>query len=312
MANNHELIIIGSGPAGMSAAIYATRARLDTLVIEKEATSGGQIINTYEVDNYLGLPSINGFDLAMKMREHVDRFHVPHIEDTILSIEKDGDMHIVVGKKDRYKSKAIIITTGAHHAKLGIDGEDIFYGKGVSYCATCDGAFYKDKTVAVVGGGDVALEDAIFLSKICKKIYLIHRRDSYRAAGILVDKVMSKSNIIKIDDTILTGITGDSKVEKISIKNIKNDDISELEIDGIFVAIGIVPNTEAFDSISKDDKGYILVDDNYATDISGIYAAGDVIKKQLRQIITAVSDGAIAATNAASYISLYGVRDEIR
>lgn len=305
-----DLIIIGSGPAGLSAAVYAKRAGLNMLIIEKNPVSGGQIIDTYEVDNYLGIPGVNGFDLAMKFREHADKLGAEFADGIVTGIEKlQGENGKTVFKVNTenasYETRTVVIAAGAHHSKLGIPGEEEYIGKGVSYCATCDGAFYKGKVAAVNGGGDVAVEDAIFLARFCEKVYLIHRRDELRAAKILQDELFGLPNVEVIWDSVVQEIKGEDKVTTLRVKNLKENTDSDLNVDGIFVAIGIHPTTESFANIVEcDENGYIIAGEDCATNVLGIFAAGDCRKKRLRQIVTSVADGANAVTAAQDYLIL--------
>lgn len=301
----YDLIIIGSGPAGMSAAVYGKRAGLELLVIEQSGMSGGQILNTYEVDNYLGMPGINGFDMGMQFRAHADKLGVSFIEETVLKMESREGFHIVVTGKNRFETKTIIIATGASHAKLGVAGESELSGMGVSYCATCDGAFFRDRTVAVVGGGDVAVEDAIFLARTCKKVYLVHRRDELRAAKILQERLKELPNVEILWNHIVIEIKGKDQVEGMVLQNTQENTRQEKEIDGIFIAVGIRPNTIDIEGMPQmDENGYIEAGEDGRTSIDGIFAAGDVRTKRLRQIITAVADGANAVTSVQEYILL--------
>ena len=305
-----DLIIIGSGPAGLHAAVYAKRAGLNMLIIEKNPVSGGQIIDTYEVDNYLGIPGVNGFDLAMKFREHADKLGAEFADGIVTGIEKlQGENGKTVFKVNTenasYETRTVVIAAGAHHSKLGIPGEEEYIGKGVSYCATCDGAFYKGKVAAVNGGGDVAVEDAIFLARFCEKVYLIHRRDELRAAKILQDELFGLPNVEVIWDSVVQEIKGEDKVTTLRVKNLKENTDSDLNVDGIFVAIGIHPTTESFANIVEcDENGYIIAGEDCATNVPGIFAAGDCRKKRLRQIVTSVADGANAVTAAQDYLIL--------
>lgn len=336
MEKQYDLVIIGSGPAGLAAAIYAQRARLNTLVIEKEMMSGGQVLSTYEVDNYPGLPGINGFDLGMKLRQHAEQLEAVFCEDEIEGIElvkaeeqeeqlhaaelrevsdsmmsksaaeKTGNsavMKRIIGKKDTYYGKTVIIASGAMHSKLGVPGEEEFGGMGVSYCATCDGAFFRKKVTAVVGGGDVAIEDAIFLARMCEQVYLIHRRDQLRGARSLQEKLFALDNVTVLWDTVVEEIRGDGKVNSLAVKNVKTQEQSELSVDGVFVAVGITPNSQPFSQLLPLDHGYIMADETCETEVPGVFAAGDVRKKQLRQIVTAVADGANAVTSAERYLT---------
>lgn len=313
--NKYDLVIIGSGPAGLSAAVYARRAGFHTLVLEKSTMSGGQVLTTYEVDNYLGLPGINGFDLGMKFREHADRMGVEFAEAEVVEVDghdeaellaseagKKKHAHRIVTDKEVYDAKAVLIATGANHSKLGVPGEEEFAGMGVSYCATCDGAFFRNRTVVVVGGGDVAVEDAIFLARTSKKVYLVHRRDELRAAKILQENLTALPNVEILWDTVVEAITGEEQVQSVKIKNVSTGEKRELETDGVFIAVGIHPNTEIFDGVVEcDAKGYIVAGEDGVTTVPGIFVAGDVRTKPLRQIITAVSDGANAVTSIQNY-----------
>ena len=338
MEKQYDLVIIGSGPAGLAAAIYAQRARLNTLVIEKEMMSGGQILSTYEVDNYPGFPGINGFDLGMKLRQHADQLEAVFCEDEVEGIElvkaeeqqgeeqlqaaelreisdsmmsksaaeKTGNsavMKRIIGKKDTYYAKTVIIASGAMHSKLGVPGEEEFGGMGVSYCATCDGAFFRKKVTAVVGGGDVAIEDAIFLARMCERVYLIHRRDQLRGARSLQEKLFALDNVTVLWDTVVEEIRGDGKVNSLAVKNVKTQEQSELSVDGVFVAVGITPNSQPFSQLLTLDHGYIAADETCETGVPGVFAVGDVRRKQLRQIVTAVADGANAVTSAERYLT---------
>ena len=308
MEKIYDVIIIGSGPAGLGAALYGKRAMLEVAVVEKAGFSGGQVVSTSDVDNYLGLQGINGFDMAINFRGHVDNFGAEFVDGEILNIEKDKDkddifnVHFADDKKMR--TKTIILAMGAEHSKLYIPGEKEYTGKGVSYCATCDGAFYKDKIVSVIGGGDVALEDAIYLSKLARKVYIIHRRDTFRGAKLLQDKLFNTENIEFIKDTVLTEIKGEDKVNKLLIKNVKDESTIEIDVDGCFIAIGMKPNTEIVKGlVNLDEKGYICAGEDGVTSEEGIFVAGDIRTKKLRQIITAVADGANCITSVEEYLN---------
>ncbi len=299
----YDLIIIGAGPAGLSAAVYAARAELDFIVIEGSMMQGGQILTTYDVDNYLGLPGIGGFDMGMKFAEHAKKLGVSFVTENVVSMEVQGDVKSVKTDKNTYETKTIIIATGAVHKKAGIPGEAEFTGKGVSYCATCDGAFFKNKVTAVVGGGDVAVEDALYLSRVCGKVYLIHRRDEFRAAKSLVKKARETDNIEFVLDSVVEKIEGENKVRSINIRSKKSATIKTLEVDGVFFAVGMQPVTAFVDkNIEMNEAGYIIAGEDCATNIPGVYAAGDIRTKQLRQIITAAADGANAVTSVEKYI----------
>ena len=298
----HDLIIIGSGPAGLSAAVYGRRAGFSTLVIEKNPMSGGQVLNTYEVDNYLGLPGINGFDMGMKFREHAEKMQAEFMEADVLGIEDMGDLKLVKTAEGDYEAKAVIIASGASHSHLGVPGEEELSGMGVSYCATCDGAFFRGKTVAVVGGGDVAVEDAIFLARACEKVYLIHRRDSLRAAQSLQNTMLALPNVEVCWNSVVESINGDGKVQSITLLHKNGGQKNELAVQGVFIAVGIRPNSESFiTNIAADEKGYLIAGEDCATSMPGVFAAGDIRTKKLRQIVTAVADGANAVEGIQEY-----------
>ncbi len=303
----YDLIIIGAGPAGLTAAIYAQRAKLSTLVLEKSSMGGGQVLTTYEVDNYPGEKGINGFDLGMKFKEHADALGATFVEAEVDKIQDKGLTKVILTDNGEYETKTVIIATGANHAKLMVEGEEELAGMGVSYCATCDGAFFKNRVTAVVGGGDVAVEDAIFLARTCSKVYLIHRRDELRAAKSLQEALFSLPNVECIWDSVVTKIQGEDQVESLLLHNKKDNTESELKVDGVFVAVGIHPNTEAFTDILKaDEKGYIIAGEDCVTSMPGVFAAGDGRTKQLRQIVTAVADGANAVTSVQNYLLTAG------
>lgn len=300
----YDMLIIGSGPAGMGAAIYGVRAGLSLAVLDRSPISGGQVLTTYEVDNYLGLPQISGGEISQKFREHADSLGVNFVTANVTSIEDKKDCKIVHTEEGDYEAKTLLLATGATHAMLGVKGEMQLTGMGVSYCATCDGAFFRKRTVAVVGGGDVAVEDAIFLAGLCSKVYLIHRRDSLRAADSLQKKLMSMENVEILWNCEVKEIQGEDMVEKILVYHNQDDSQSVLEVNGVFIAVGIHPNTELYQGlVEMDERGYVLADESCKTSADGIYAAGDIRKKALRQIITAVADGANAVTSAQNYLN---------
>ncbi len=317
METIYDLVIIGSGPAGLGAAIYAQRAELKTLVIEKEMVSGGQVLTTYEVDNYAGLPGINGFELGMKFKEHADKLGTEFAVDTVLSVktaepagelmkaaELSAGIREVVCEGHTYKARTVLIASGARHRKLDVPGEERLTGMGVSYCATCDGAFFRKKTAAVVGGGDVAIEDAIFLARLCEKVYLIHRRDELRGARSLQKKLMELENVELVWDTVVEAVNGDDKVSSIDLLNKKTGEKRTLSVDGVFIAVGISPNTGAYEGlVEMDAGGYIVAGEDGKTSAAGIFAAGDVRTKALRQIVTAVADGANCITSVEAYLN---------
>ena len=296
----YDMLIIGSG---MGAAIYGVRAGLSLAVLDRSPISGGQVLTTYEVDNYLGLPQISGGEISQKFREHADSLGVNFVTANVTSIEDKKDCKIVHTEEGDYEAKTLLLATGATHAMLGVKGEMQLTGMGVSYCATCDGAFFRNKVTAVVGGGNVALEDAIFLSRMCKKVYLIHRRDEFRGAKILQDEVKKNDKIEILWNTIVTKIDGDEVVEKLHIQDVDNHVDKLLDVDGIFIAVGTKPASELLSGkLSTDEKGYIIAGEDGVTNIPGIFAAGDGRSKNLRQVVTAVSDGANCVYSVERYL----------
>lgn len=303
MENIYDLAILGAGPAGICAAIYATRAKLNTIWLDKKFVQGGQIVDTYEVDNYPGLPGITGLDLGEAMAGHVAKLGMKPQRETVRSIEAEQGIKVIRTKKNEYRARAVIIACGATHRHLGIPGEEELSGMGVSYCATCDAAFFQDRTVVVVGGGNVAVEDAILLSRTCKKVYLVHRRDELRAEKILQESFFACKNVEIIWDSIPLSIEGTDKVEALKIQNKKTQEESFIETDGVFIAVGIVPGTEKFkDLVKLDEAGYIVAGEDGITSEPGIFAAGDIRTKNLRQVVTAVADGANAVASAQRYL----------
>lgn len=298
----YDVIIIGAGPAGLSAAIYAMRARLNTLVIEQTGP-GGQVLTTYEVDNYPALPGISGYDLGTKMKEHALQLGAKILSEEVREIIWEESGRRVKTDKSEYETKTLIIASGAVHAKLGLEDEERLSGMGVSYCATCDGAFYRDGVTAVVGGGDVALEDAIFLARLCKKVYLIHRRHELRGAASLQETLLSLPNVEVLWDSVVTSIQGEEEVEGITVENRLTGEQTQYSVDGIFIAVGIRPVSQIFDGlIDLNEAGYIIAGEDTRTSREGIFAAGDVRTKPLRQIVTAVADGANAVYGVQEYL----------
>lgn len=305
----YDLIIIGSGPAGLSAAVYAQRGKLNFLVLEKTGFSGGQIMNTEQVDNYLGLNGIGGYDMAMRFREHTDQLGVEFETGEAVSVipeqgeEREQTYRVTLHSGKVLDTRAVLIATGARHRPLGVPGEEVFAGKGVSYCATCDGAFYRDKTVAVVGGGDVAVGDALYLSKMCRQVYLVHRREGLRASKSLQERLGQAENIAFLPHYEVSEIMGDERVKAIRLVHNQNSEKRTIETAGIFIAVGMLPETTAFKSLIKtDDAGYICAGEDGVTSVPGIFVAGDVRTKELRQIVTAVSDGANAVASVEKYL----------
>ena len=299
----YDVVIIGSGPAGLSAGIYGKRAGLSTLIVDRSPMCGGQVTSTYEVDNYPGLPKVTGMELADKFKAHATEQEVEFLVSNITEIEDKGDVKVLHTNKDDIEAKTVIIATGARHRTLGVPGESELAGMGVSYCATCDGAFFRNKDVAVVGGGDVALEDALFLARTSNRVYLIHRRDAFRGAKVLENQVRATENIELVLDSVVEEVLGDGMVEKVAILNKKTGEKSELNVNGVFMAVGILPNTEGLAGLpNTNEAGYIEAGEDGVTSIPGVFAAGDVRTKQLRQVITACSDGANCITSASRYL----------
>lgn len=296
-----DIIIVGSGPAGMSAAVYGKRAGLSVLVIEKVYYGTGQVAESSHVDNYLGLPGINGYELGEKFRSHAEGLGVEFKDGEVIRFEKTADRWYVHLKNgENLESKTVVYAAGAGHRHLGVPGEEEFSGKGVSYCATCDGAFFKGKDVAVVGGGNTAMDDAIYLSDICNKVYLVHRRDVFRGDTTTLMKLKETDNIELVVPAKVQEVKGEQAVTELHL-----EDGRSLEVSGVFVAVGMQPATDLLQGIVLlDGNGYIIADETGKTSAAGFFAAGDVRTKELRQIITAVADGANAATSAEKYIRL--------
>ena len=307
----YDLVIIGSGPGGLSAGIYAQRASLKTVLVEKGGP-GGQIMLTDEVENYPGFEHITGAELAMKMNQHAESLGLETISDEVIAIEPGDKTHMVkLADGQVLTTLTVIIATGGYPRKLGIPGENDLYGKGVSYCATCDGFFFRDRTVIVAGGGDTAVEEALYLAKITKKVYLAHRRDALRASPILQKRTFENDKIEVLWNTVLTGIqAGDSGVNNVSLKDTKTGDTRDLAVDGVFIFIGYLPNSKIVpEVIKRNDGGYILTDNKCETNVPGIYAIGDLKEKFARQIVTAAGDGCTAALAASQFVELKKATD---
>lgn len=299
----YDIIILGSGPAGLSAAVYASRAGLKFAVIEKEYMGTGQIAYTEQVDNYLGFYGIDGFSLGEKFREHAEALGTEFIEGEVTELSMNNDCwKAILSDDNSFEAKAVIYALGASPKKLEIAGESEFAGKGVSYCALCDGAFFEGKTIAVIGGGDTALSDALYLSKMAEKVYLIHRRDQFRANASLVKKAEETSNIEFILEAVPTEIIGEDSVTgiKLNQKSVEKT----LSTDGVFVAVGSLPNTALLSGTADlNEKGYVIADESCVTSAEGLFAAGDVRTKEVRQVITAAADGANAVISAVNFIN---------
>ncbi|MBR2742458.1 MAG: thioredoxin-disulfide reductase [Clostridia bacterium] len=299
----YDIIIIGGGPAGLSCAIYARRAGLSCAIVER-GFIGGQMTTTYSIENYPGIKEISGFDLAEAMRGSAEALGCEFLEADVKKIRDLGAEKEVVCENATLKARAVVLAMGAYRRKLGVNGEERFTGSGVSYCATCDGNFFKGKNVTVVGGGNTALEDALYLSNFASRVTLMHRRDEFRGARHLSRLVLENDKIDVMYDTVLTNITGKFKVDTVVAQNVKTKEEKELPMDGVFIAVGTVPETGIVkDLITLDEAGYILTDETLKTNVPGIFAAGDIRKKQLRQVVTAAADGAIAAHMAGRYIN---------
>lgn len=299
----YDIIIIGSGPAGLSAAIYAQRACLDTIVIEKNGISGGQVLNTWEVDNYPGFPGVTGFELSRQFREHANKLGARVVQDEVVQVELSGNVKKVVCEEETYEARCVILASGAHHRTLEVPGEEELRGAGVSYCATCDGAFFRGRTVAVVGGGDAALEDAIFLARMCEKVYIVHRRDKLRGAKRLQERLQAFENIEFVWNSETVAIEGNAQVEALRLRQTQTGEERRLDVDGVFIAVGIAPESELYaGQLELDEQGYIRADESGQTSVPGVFAAGDVRTKALRQILTAASDGANCVASAERYL----------
>ncbi len=298
----YDTIIVGAGPAGLTAAIYLRRASKKVLVLEAK-NYGGQIINTLDIENYPVEPHISGFDFATKLYNQAKDLGAEVVFEKVVELNSSDLEKEVVTTKNRYKAKTVILATGSESRRLGLESEQSLIGKGVSYCATCDGAFYKNKVVAVVGGGNTALEDALYLTDVASKVYLIHRRDEFRGEDALVKLLKSKSNIEFIYNSTVTKLNSDARLTSIEVTNLDGS-CKNLDVDGLFVAVGRIPENENFGKlINLDKSGYIVAGEDCNTNVAGIYVAGDNRTKEVRQLVTAASDGAVAATAAIKYIN---------
>ncbi|RLL46625.1 thioredoxin-disulfide reductase [Oceanobacillus piezotolerans] len=301
--NVFDVIIAGAGPAGMTAAVYASRANLRTLMIER-GIPGGQMANTEDVENYPGFDSILGPDLSNKMFDHSKKFGAEYAYGDITEVIDNGTYKIIKAGNKEYKTKAFIIATGAEYKKLGIEGEEDLGGRGVSYCAVCDGAFFKQKHLVVVGGGDSAVEEGVYLTRFADKVTIIHRRDELRAQKILQQRAFDNEKVDFIWDTVVKKINGpEGKVSSVTLENVKTGEQFDFDADGVFIYIGLVPLSGPFVSLGiTNDEGYIPTNEHMETKVPGIYAAGDIREKQLRQIVTATGDGSIAAESAIKFV----------
>ena len=313
MSEIYDVIILGAGPAGLAAGLYAGRSRLNVLIIEK-GQDGGQIAITDEIENYPGqiVEGESGPSLIARMTEQAEKFGAKRVSDMIKEVELEGEVKVLKSEKNEYRGKNVIIATGAHARPIGCKGEGQFRGKGVSYCATCDANFFEDFEVYVVGGGDSAVEEAMYLTKFARKVTIIHRRDELRAAKSIQEKAFANPKIAFLWDSVVEEVSGDGLLQTMTVKNIKTGEFTKIEADpkdglfGLFGFIGMIPNTSVFaDKVETDDKGYIKTDEDMHTNVPGVYAVGDVRVKSLRQVVTAVADGAIAAVQVERSMSEY-------
>ena len=310
MSKVYDVIILGAGPAGLAAGLYAGRSRLDTLIIEK-GQDGGQIAITNEIENYPGqqLEGESGPTLIARMTEQAKKFGAERVNDTIKSVELDGEIKKLTGVKGEYQAKAVIIATGAFPRPIGCKNEGKFVGKGISFCATCDAAFFEDFEVYVVGGGDAAVEEAMYLTKFARKVTVIHRRDELRAAKSIQEKAFTNPKLFFMWDTVVESVDGDGLLSTMTVKNTKTGELTTINADeedgmfGLFGFIGLLPNSALFEGMLDMEKGYIKTDDDMHTNLPGVFAAGDIRVKSLRQVVTAAADGAIAAMQAEHFIS---------
>lgn len=298
----YDVIIIGAGPAGIAASIYASRAMLKFVLLDR-FLPGGAIAATHEIENYPGIYKVSGQELTDRMFAHAEALGTTFVSDDVVSLEVEGEIKKVITTQATYLTRTIILATGASPRKLGMIGEEKFDGRGISYCATCDGAFFKQKIVAVIGGGDVAVEDAIYLSRLSKKVYLIHRRNELRAAKVSQTKLLNLPNVEVLWDSVLTEVKGEEVLEKMIVENIKSKTTHEYPIDGVFVAVGMNPNSALLQrKVEMDQGGWIITNEDCETSVKGVYAVGDVRKKSLRQVVTGVADGAVAVFTLEKYL----------
>lgn len=300
----YDTLIIGSGPGGMTAALYAARSNLKVGLIEQGAP-GGQMNNTAEIENYPGYDHISGPELSMKMYEPLEKFEVEHIYGIVQRVENDGDVKRVITEDESYEAKTVILATGAKNSLLGVPGEEEYTSRGVSYCAVCDGAFFRDQDLLVVGGGDSAVEEAVFLTQFAKSVTIIHRRDQLRAQKVLQDRAFANEKIKFVWDSVVKEIKGNEiKVSGVTVENLKTGEISEMTFGGVFIYVGLKPHSIMVSELGiTDETGWVLTDTNMKTSIPGLYAIGDVRQKDLRQIATAVGEGAIAGQGVYNYIT---------
>ncbi|WP_040929451.1 thioredoxin-disulfide reductase [Nosocomiicoccus massiliensis] len=302
----YDVAILGAGPAGMTAAVYASRAELKTVMIER-GMPGGQVASTEDVENFPGFSLITGPELSSKMFEHSTKFGAEYKYGDVKSVTLDGNYKLIDLGRETIKAKAVIIATGTEHKKIGVPGEEELAGKGVSYCAVCDGAFFKERHLVVIGGGDSAVEEGIFLTKYASKVTVVHRRDTLRAQKIIQDRAFNNDKMEFIWDTEIQSINGDGVVQSVTLLDKNTGETYDYEADGVFIYIGLLPLTEPFKDLGilDEETGYVIANEEMETSIPGIFAAGDVREKTLRQIVTATGDGSIAAQNASEYIETF-------
>ena len=302
MSNDYELIIVGGGPAGLTAGIYAARARRRTVLLEKQGC-GGQMALTWEVENYPGVEKISGFDLGQRMEKQARGFGLEIRAVDVNSVTAEGGRHRLATSEGDFTCRALIIASGSRYNRLSVPGESELTGKGVSYCATCDGAFFRDVPVAVVGGGNTALEEALFLTRFASRVYVIHRRDEFRGVKYIQEKVFANDKIEPVWNTVVEEIEGQNAVTGMRLRDVKSGETKKLAVEGAFIFVGVTPNTEYLQGcLPMDEKGFLLAGENLETEVAGIFVAGDVRAKALRQIATAVGEGALAATSADHYL----------
>ncbi len=301
--SKYEIVIVGAGPAGLAAALYTSRSQVPTLVLER-GVPGGQLWNTEDIDDYPGFGLVQGPELAQKMQEHAERFGAEIETASVTGIWSDGDEKVVeTDDGTQYRAHAVIVTVGGDPRKLGVPGEEEYAGKGVSYCAVCDGAFFKDEQIAVVGGGDSAVEESAFLPRFGSKVFIVHRRDEFRATSLLVEQMEATGKVEKVLNSVAEEITGNEKVNGLKVRNVKTGEVSDLEVGAVFPFVGFIPHSDIFnEEIELDEGGYIVSNEKMETSIPGIFVAGDVRSQYVRQISNAVGDATVAALAASAYI----------